>query len=123
MGASVVSCVDAPPVLKSSEHVFDLVSLTIERAIVRVLNFAGSMGRNAGSDAALGERFSEPARIIAPVAEHGFGRRQGIDQHGRALVIAGLPFGQDQADGPAATVAYGMELGSQAAAAASDTSG
>lgn len=35
VGATVVSGVDAPPVLELAEHVFDLVALTIERGVVR----------------------------------------------------------------------------------------
>jgi hypothetical protein len=34
MSASVVAGVDTPPVLEPAEHVFDLVALPIERAIV-----------------------------------------------------------------------------------------
>jgi hypothetical protein len=34
MSASVVACMDAPPVLDPAEHVFDLVSLAIEFAVM-----------------------------------------------------------------------------------------
>lgn len=34
MGATIVACVDAPPVLDPAEHVLDLVPLSIERRIV-----------------------------------------------------------------------------------------
>ena len=37
MGAPVVSGVDASPVFEPPEHVLDLVTLTVERAVVRDL--------------------------------------------------------------------------------------
>lgn len=39
MGATIVACVDAPPVLDLAEHVLDLVPLAIERRIVRNWRF------------------------------------------------------------------------------------
>jgi hypothetical protein len=38
VGATVVSCVDAPPVLDPAEHVFDAVALLIEDGVVRDRN-------------------------------------------------------------------------------------
>lgn len=35
MGASVVSGVDASPVLEATKHDFDLVTLSVERGVVR----------------------------------------------------------------------------------------
>ena len=55
MGASVVAGVDAPPVFEAAEHVFDLVALPVEVAVVRDLLFAVGLGRDAGGDAALGQ--------------------------------------------------------------------
>ena len=39
MGVSVVAVVDTPPVLEASEHDLDLVALTVERGVVRDLDF------------------------------------------------------------------------------------
>ena len=48
VGASVVSSVDAPPVLEPAEHILDLVALTVEGAVVRDqdlrLAFEGMLG-------------------------------------------------------------------------------
>ena len=67
MGASVVSGVDAPPVLEAGEEVLDLVSLAIEDGIVAVLDFVAAMRRDAGDDAALVERFTEADRTVGAV--------------------------------------------------------
>ena len=123
MGASIISGVDASPVFETGEHVLDAMALTIECAIVRDRRLAVDFRRNARGDAACCERASEPIGIIASVSEHGFGRWQSVDEHGSALVVADLPFAQDQAERASAAVADGMELGRQAATAASDTSG
>jgi hypothetical protein len=40
MGATVVSGMDASPVLEPAEHVFDFVTLPIEDGVVGDLNFA-----------------------------------------------------------------------------------
>ena len=123
MGASIVSGVDAPPVLEACEHVLDTVALTIKRAIVTVLDFAASMRRDAGGYAVFDERLSEPAGIIASIGEHGLGAWQGIDHHSRAFIFAGLPFGQAQQDRTTSTVAHGVKLGGQPTAAAADAAG
>ena len=39
MDASVVAGVDTPPVLEASEHDLDLVALTVERGVVRDVDF------------------------------------------------------------------------------------
>jgi hypothetical protein len=123
VSASVVSGVNASPVLDACEHIFDAMALSIEDAIVRVLDFAGALGRDAGRDTALGECLAEPAGVIPPVAKHGFGRRQGIDHHRRPWVIADLPLGETQKDRTTAAIAHGMKFGGQPAPAASDASG
>jgi len=79
--------------------------------------------RDAGGDAPVSKSFAKPVGIIAPVRQHRRGWRQGIDEDRCAFVIAGLSFGECQADGTPATIANGMELDGQSATAASDTSG
>ena len=68
MGATVVSCVDAPPVFEPSEHVFDLVALFVEDGVMRDRGFAVRFGRNAGGDAALGEGGAEPVGVVICIA-------------------------------------------------------
>ena len=123
MGASIVTGMDASPVFEAGEHVLDAVSLPVEQWIVVVLDFAIALGGDAGLDPACGERLTEPARIISPVAEHHLGGRQGIDHHRSTLVIAGLAFTQAQQERSALPIAHGMERGRQPAPAAPDISG
>jgi len=123
VGASVVSCVDASPVLEASEEVLDFVSLPIERRVVSMLDFVQRMRGDAGGYAACRESLSEPERAIGAVGEHGFGVRQGVDERFGAFVIAALSFGQMETQWSPASVAHDMQLAGQAAAAASDTSG
>ena len=40
VGASVVTCMDAAPVLEFAEHVLDLVTLAVEGGVVRNRDFA-----------------------------------------------------------------------------------
>ena len=122
-GALVIAGVDAAPVLETGEHVLDAITLSVERPVVGYMDPAIDFGGDAGGDAAFGERLAEPVGVMAPVGEHGGGGWQGIDQQGGAFEIAGLPFGQHQANGTAAVIPYGMELGGQSAAAAPDTLG
>lgn len=39
MGAAVVACMDAPPVLELAEHVLNLVPLSVEHTVMRYLGF------------------------------------------------------------------------------------
>jgi len=59
MGASVVSGVDAAPVLEAGEHVLDPVALPVEDAIVVMLDAVAGMRRDAGCDALVGEGLPE----------------------------------------------------------------
>lgn len=40
MGASLVACEDAPPVLESAEHILDLIALAIKHSIVLDLDLS-----------------------------------------------------------------------------------
>ncbi|AJR26836.1 hypothetical protein TZ53_23665 (plasmid) [Sphingobium sp. YBL2] len=123
MSAAVISGVDTAPVFDAAEHIFDAMPLAIEDAVVGYGGLAVALRWDAGRDASCSESVTEPVGVVSAICEHGSGRRQGIDQQGGALVIAGLSFGQNQADGPPAAVADRMEFGRQSAATASDTAG
>ena len=69
MGASVVTRVDAPPVLEPAEHVLDLVALAIEHAVVFDRYFSIGLGGDAGGDFALCESLAEPVGVVALVGE------------------------------------------------------
>jgi hypothetical protein len=123
VGAAVVSRVDASPVLEAGEEVLDAVPLLIEDGVERWSAFAALLSGDAGGDAALGERVTEPARVIGPVAEHRVSARQGIDHGDRADMVAPLSLGQVQQQRSALAVTHDVELGGQSAAAAADTPG
>src|SRR5690606_31775472 len=57
------------------------------------------------------------------VTEQGFRPGQGVKHESRALVIAHLPFAEQQDQWPAFAIAHGMEFRVQTASGASDTSG
>ena len=123
MGASVIAGMDAPPVFEAGEEVFDFVSLPIENGIVTLLNAMFGVGRDAGGDAALRQRFTESDRAIGAVGEQLACGGQ-IRDHGHCRgMVAGLAFGQAQQDRSPQAVAYDMQLGGQPAPAASDRSG
>ena len=123
MSASVVPCVDAPPVLKASEHILDLVALAVEDRIVAVLYAVAGVGRNAWRDAAIDERLAEGRGTVRPVGQQEAGDRQVLDHCGGSFVIVGLPFAHMQKSRAPLAVADHLQLGGQAASAAPDTSG
>ena len=61
MGASVVACCDASPVLELGEEVLDLVALAIERLVVGIWDLPAAARRDAGLDALVGEDVFEQA--------------------------------------------------------------
>ena len=75
MSASVISCVNAPPVFEPGEHVLDLVALAVEDRIVCVLCAVLGMRRNAGGDAPVGQGLSEGGRTVGRVGEQEAGGR------------------------------------------------
>lgn len=115
--------VDASPVLETSKPVLEAVAFAVKRSIVRDLHLAIDLCGNARVDAMFDKRLAGPVSAIAPIGKHGFGWRQGIDQHGSAFVVAGLSFCQHETDGTTTAIANGMEFGGQPATTASDTSG
>ena len=79
MGASVVACCDASPVLELGEEVLDLVPLAIECLVVGKGFLPALRGRDARLDAPIGKSLAEPCAVIAPVGDQASGRWQGIE--------------------------------------------
>ena len=104
MSASVVSCVDASPVLYAGEHVFDLVVLPVEDGIVLVLDAVLCMGRDEGGDAPADERLAEGGGTVGPVCQQMAGWRQVVEHGGSSSVIVGLAFAQMQQQRPSLVV-------------------
>lgn len=69
MGASIVSCCDASPVLDPAEHVFDAVSLLVERFVV----FGGMLAlfarRDSRGNAFIFQTVAEPVGIVAATGQ------------------------------------------------------
>src|SRR5450631_754847 len=123
MGASVVTRVDAPPVLEPAKHILDFVTLAIERAVMFDRYFSIGFRRNARRDTALGESPAEPVGIISPVGEEFPGARQRGEHCSGAFEIARLAFAQQHDQRSPTTVAHGVQFRIQATLGAADTSG
>ncbi len=123
MGASVVACCDASPVLELCEQVLDLVSLSVDGLVVFEWHFAAAARRDARLDAPCFRFLSEPGAAIAAIGDQMGGRRQGVEHEPCALVVAHLAFRQQQDDRPAVTVADRVELGVQPTLGSPDTTG
>ena len=69
MSASVVSGVDASPVLEAGEQVLDAMALLVEDRIVGVLNAVLGMGRDAGRYAPIDQGLAERRGTVGPVGK------------------------------------------------------
>ena len=68
MSASVVAGMDAPPVLKSTECILDLVPFAIENAIMFDRLCAVGLRWDAGRDIPDRESLAEPVGVLSLVA-------------------------------------------------------
>ena len=123
MSASVVSCVDASPVLEAGEHVLDLVALAVEDGIVAGLDAVAGIGRDAGGDAALDQSLAEGGGGIGTVGQQEVGGWQLLEDSSGGPVVADLAFAEVQQQRASRLVADDLQLAGQAAPGASDTSG
>ena len=85
MCASIVTGVDAPPILEPTEHVFDLVPLAIQNAVMFDRLCAVGLRWDAGRDTPDRERLAEPVGVVALVAEQLLRGRQRIDLNAAPL--------------------------------------
>lgn len=123
MSTSVVSGMDATPILEPGERVLDSVALPVEDWIVRMLCAVLGMRRNARRDAPIGQRLSEGGRTVGPVGEQEAGVRQLLDDRGSGLVIVGLSLCKVKEQWTPLVITDHLQLGCQPAPATSDTSG
>ena len=110
MGAAVIPCMDASPVLEFSEHVLNLVALTIEPCIMRDGYLAVDFRGNAGSDAALSQSGSKPVSVVAPVRQQRLGLRKGLDHQRCALIVTHLSFAEQHDQRSPLAIANSMQL-------------
>ena len=69
MCASVIACVDAPPILELSEHVLDFMAVPVEATVIWNLDFAVGFRGNAGLNSTVSKCGAEPICIISLVAQ------------------------------------------------------
>src|SRR5437868_14513748 len=96
MCASIVTGVDAPPVLEPAERIFDLVPFAIENAVMFDRLCAVGLRWDAGRDTPDRERLAEPVGGVALVPEPLRPGRQRIDHQRGPLLIADPPCAQPQ---------------------------
>ena len=80
-------------------------------------------GRVRGNDdlaATLSQPVSEPPGIIGSVGDQLAGRGDAVQQGGHTNQIVDLSWGDDESDGPANGVGYGMNFGRPSAARSAD---
>ncbi len=99
------------------------MALAVEHAIVGMLDAVLGMRRNAWRDASIGQHLTQGNGAVGSIGEQETSGRKLVEHGGGSLVIVCLPLRQVQEQGPPLAIAHDLQLGSQTAPAASDTSG
>ncbi len=123
MSASIISRSDASPILDSAEHVFDVVTLLVERFVVVGRMLSLFAWRDAWSNTPVFQGIAEPVGIVTAIGKQFPGFGQAIEQVAGTRVVTGLTFREKKQQGPPQAVGDSMELGVQAALCSSDTAG
>lgn len=105
MDASVITVVDAAPVIEPAEDILDLLTLAIEGCIVLDGHPSVGLRRDAGGVAALGQDVMESIGIIASVSEQRPGSGEGIDHQMIGLSALSGKLGEDAVEHTQATPA------------------
>jgi hypothetical protein len=123
VGEAIVSGSDASPILDAAEHALDEVATLIGEAVERVWPGASGAGGDYRLDVVLGQRTSDGIGIIGFVAKQAAGWLD-PGQQGRSYdVVGGVAGGEDEGDGPAASVSQRVDLARPPAARAADRFG
>jgi hypothetical protein len=116
----IVASGDAAEELQFGEEVLDQVPCFVEFLVVLALFFPVFLGRNDGFFACFFEPLKHPfVRVVALVGDHRFGFEL-WQQHIGPLQIAGLAFGEIEAERVAERIDGSVDLGAQPALAVSD---
>lgn len=99
------------------------MALLVEGWVVVVLDAVLGVRRDAGRDAAIGQRLAEGGRAVGPVSEQEASWGQLIEDRGGGLVVVGLSLGEVKEQRPPLVVADHLQLGGQTPSAAADTPG
>lgn len=92
MGAPIISCGDAPPILDPAEHVLNAVSLLVECLVVVCRMLSLFARRDAGRNTLVFQSIAEPVCIVTAIGKQFTGLGQAVKQVPGTLVIAGLTF-------------------------------
>ena len=123
MGASVIACRDAAPILELAKHSLDQVSLAVSPMVICDMRISRAATRDSWLDIAALQRRAEPIGIIAAIRNQDVCVRK-RRQHGRCpLVVAHLAFCEQQYQRLAVTITDRVKFGVQAAPGAPDTPG
>ena len=70
--------------------------------------------------AVFGNEFENGAGVVAAVGDHVAGQRQAFDQPWKGGLVGGLARREDEADGQAAGIDHGVDLGAQSSTRTTD---
>ena len=111
MGASVVTCGDAAPVLQAAEHALDDVATLVEVWIEGARVLSGGIVRDDRDRSAFCQILSEAACVIGAVGGERLCGRGLRDDDECGANVSELSLRHLEGDGPALCVADGMDFG------------
>ena len=121
MRTTIITHGYSPPILEPAKHDLDFMTFFIHLFVIINWLFAILSRWNTRTNASCKQCLAKPCRIIATIRQKLFGPGQGIQQHGRALVIAHLTRREQETHGLARSIAHCMQFGVQTSFGASDT--
>ena len=83
----VMPCCYTPPVFELFKHVFNFITLFVERLIVFMLHLAVSARGDAGCDAVVDQLLAKSVGIITPIRQQMLALWKTLNNHVRPFVI------------------------------------
>jgi hypothetical protein len=71
---------DTSPVFQLSEHILNVMTLSVEHWVVRDMDLPVGLGGDTGGGFAISQRLAEPVAVIAFVRDHDLGPGQ-VSEH------------------------------------------
>jgi hypothetical protein len=87
VGAAVVACGDAAPVLEPAEHALDAVALLVDVGVVGDRRLSVRPARDAGRDLEIDQGLAEPVTGVAFVGDQDLGVRERRQDGGGAAIV------------------------------------
>jgi hypothetical protein len=119
-GVSVVSCGDAPEVLKSAEHALDGVAVAVEERREAVLPFAVGFGRDVRRRAPLLDLAADGVGVVAFVGVQDVAIWELFKQQGARCAVGDLAAGEHEGERSAVGVGQRVDFRRAPAARAAD---